>query len=166
MHNVLFPIVPKSCDEIWQQGGATSGYFEVAPDGSSGVQPFPVYCDFSTGHPQTLVHHNKERINTVSWDRYASSSSEHRVVVSYANIGKSISISQLSALVDLFENCHYTYVHMCLYTSLHESGWLTRTGVEKNNWADSSTICKPSMYILYFIFTYVSLTFCLLKFPL
>ena len=47
-------------------GQATSGYFTIDPDEAGRLDPFPVWCDFSTIPATTLLRHNRYN------DRYIS----------------------------------------------------------------------------------------------
>ena len=45
-------------------GKMTSGYFTIDPDETGPLNPFPVWCDFSTIPATTLIHHDRYILNT------------------------------------------------------------------------------------------------------
>ena len=62
MLSLVSEMVP-SCEVHRMLGEMTSGYFTIDPDETGLLNPFLVWCDFSTIPATTKIHHNRYDVN-------------------------------------------------------------------------------------------------------
>lgn len=141
--------VPHSCDEIHQTNySASSGYYIIDPVHSDDIDVFPVYCNLSGSTVTTVIHHNLENrattpnLITAGQGQYAT----YKRPLNYSNNGTEISVQQLAMLVDQFQTCRYHYKHECSDNKLVDTDWVDRNGIVINDWAGTSTMCRPCRY--------------------
>lgn len=96
----------------------------------------------------TVIHHNLEIRNrtpfiiTAGQGQYGT----YKLNLNYSINEADISVMQLAVMVDQFRTCLYHYKHECNDNALEDSDWVDRNGAVTNNWAGTSTMCKPGMY--------------------
>lgn len=126
--------LPQSCIDV---PSIVSGYYIVDVDGSSPIQPFPVYCDFHAIPPKQIIHHDHEATETMK-----GPGEQHRIVpISYMNVGSVISVKQVAAFLDFLSLnylCGYNFTYECngngLELGYFGSSWRGRTGAITQDW--------------------------------
>ncbi|XP_077992102.1 uncharacterized protein LOC144446224 [Glandiceps talaboti] len=140
-----YPLDVASCGEWKRKGYTNDGYYTIDPDGPyNGVDPFRVYCDFSSeSNAIHVFHHAQEQRGHITDFEAALS---YNFEITYDN---GVTMDQMKAVMDISDTC-YQYLKYECYGSIMKYGgtnyaaWYDRDGNIMNNWAGApsgQTLC-------------------------
>ncbi|XP_072014467.1 uncharacterized protein [Amphiura filiformis] len=128
------PPVLRSCEELRLAGYTLNGEYLIDPDYSgTGLMPFPVYCDMTTG--TTIISHDQQG---PLLSKGFNDKGEHHIIVHY----NGASLQQAIGLVDASQNCEQSISAQCHDSHIFSghrtrnvyTWWISRNGTKMTNW--------------------------------